>query len=169
ADAANVSCQTILACTPADYAQNPLLASTYLAIENTSKNGLGLSLPTGRIRVTRQTDANAAPILMANDVLPAAAPNDLILLRLGPPSQVRITRELKEHVDTDRSATLQMIQVTIHNPTDRAQKIILVEPRPAAASEILEKSDAFQMQSQGVVFTTQAPANGEKVLSYTLR
>ncbi len=169
ADAANLPCQSVLACAPADYAQNPLLASTYLAIENTSKNGLGLSLPSGRIRVTRQADANAAPILLANEVMSAAAPNDLILLRLGPPSQVRITRELKEHVDTDRSATLQVIQVTIHNPTDRAQKVVLVEPRPAAGSEILEKSDEFQMQSQGLVFTTQVPANGEKVISYTLR
>jgi len=165
----NISSQTVLACTPADYARVPLLASTYLAIENNSKNGLGLSLPPGRLRVTKQTDANAAPLLIADNVISGAAPDELILIRLGPPSQLSITREFKEHADTDRSATLQIAQLTIHNPTDRAKKIILVEPRPAAASQILEKTDEFQMQSQGLVFRTEVPANAEKVISYTLR
>jgi hypothetical protein len=165
----NVSCQTVLACTPADYARAPLLASTYLAIENNSKNRLGISFPPGRVRVMKQTDPSAAPILVADDVMSAIAPDELILVRLGPPSQVSISREIKEHADADRSAMLQITQLTIRNPTNRAQRIILVEPRPTAVSQILEKSDEYQIQSQGLVFRIEVPANAEKVISYTLR
>jgi len=169
ADAPNISCQSILACTPADYAHSPTVASTYLAIDNTSKNGLGLSLPPGRIRVTRQADANAAPMLVADDIFVPSAPNDLILLRLGNPSQVGIKHEIKEHLDTDRSAMLQIIQLTLHNASDRGQKVVLVEPHPPTASGVLEKSDEYQTQSQGLVFTVDVPANGEKIITYTLR
>ena len=158
-DARDISCQMILACGPADHG----FASTYLTIENSSKNNLARALPPGRLRVSKQST------LLADDVLPAIAPNDLLLVRLGQPSPITAKRETSERLDTDKSAANQTVQITLRNPTDQLQKILIIEPRPGAASQVIQKSSEFQMQTQSLLFNLEVPANGQQFLSYTIR
>lgn len=168
-DTANPNCQIILACGPGDYGRSPAFASSYLAIENSSKNNLGRSMPPGRVRIYKQSTADAAPALLAEDTLPPIAQNDLVLIRLGAASQVTAKREVNERFDTDKTAANQTIQITLRNRSDQAQKIVLIEPRPAPAHRILDKSMEFENQSQSMLFRIDLPANGEKVVSYTTR
>lgn len=168
-DAPNVSCQMILACCPEDFGRTPTFVSTYLAIENLSKNNLGRELPPGRVRVIRQSAPNAAPTLLANDILAASAQNDLILVRVGPATPITARRELTERFDTDKTAANQTIQIMLRNPTDQPQKILLLEPRPGPASQVIEKSTEYQIQSQSLLFKVDVPANGQKAVSYTVR
>ncbi|HEV8605987.1 MAG TPA: DUF4139 domain-containing protein [Tepidisphaeraceae bacterium] len=168
-DAANVGCQMVLACGAADYGRSPALATSYLAIENSSKNGLGRSFPAGRVRVSSQASQTAAPALLADDVLPAIAQGEPILLRLGATSQITVKRELEERRDTDRATFLQTIRITLRNPADQPQRILLIEPRPNSGAQIIDKSDDVQVQSQTMIFTANVPASGEKAISYSVR
>lgn len=168
-DAPAVSYQMVLACAANDYRRYPSTASTYLSIENTSKNGLGAALPPGRIRVSRQGTSGAAPIILAEDSFAAAEPNRLMLIRLGQPSQVSARRrESRSHLNDDGISTEQKIQITLRNRSDAAQRVLLIETVPASA-EIIEKSDDYQKQSRGVIFPVNVPAGGEKIVAYTLR
>ena len=166
-DAREVSCQTILAAAPADYSHMPAFACTYLAIENSSRNHLGRALPAGSLRVIRNSDAGAA--LVGSETLGALEVDDVMLVRLGQASPVTVKREISERMDNDKAAANQTIVLTVRNRGDQAQKIVLVEPRPAASSKVIEKSDEFHMQSQLLLFKIDIPASGEKVISYTVR
>jgi len=168
-DGANVAGELVLALGAADYARAPAQASNYLAIDNSSKNGLGNPLPAGRVRVMKQQAADAAPILLADDILQAAGKDELILVRLGPASQVTAKREFNERVNTDRTDAVQMIQITLHNAAEHPQRVLLIEPRQNPAAQIVEKSDDFQVQSQSLIFNVTIPANGDKTVSYSLR
>jgi len=168
-DAPGISCQMVLACTAADAARSGAFVPKYLAIENSSKNNLGRSLPAGRVRVVKQSNADAAPTLLIDAVLPAGAQDDLILVRIGPASAVTAKREIIERLDTNKSAVNQTIKITLRNSTDQLQKILLIEPRPGLAAQIIEKSDEFQTQSQSLLWKLDLPANGEKIVSYTTR
>ncbi len=168
-DAANVSSEMVLACGDGDYARTPAFAASYLVIENTSKNGLGRPLPAGRVRLSSQVSQNSAPALLADDVLPAVAQDDLIFLRLGATSQITAKREVEERRDTDRATFLQTIQITLRNPTDQPKRILLIEPRPISASQIIDKSEEVQLQSKTMIFTANVPAGGEKTVSYSVR
>ena len=167
-DAAEVSCQTVLACTPSDYSRIPTLVCTYLAIENSSKNHLGRALPAGHVRLIKQS-ADAAPTLLAEEPLFNVAIDDLILVRLGQPSGVSVKREIIERLDTERAVTDQTIQMKLRNRTNQPQKILLAEPRPSDASQIIQKSDDYQSQSRSILFRIDLPANDEKTITYTVR
>ncbi|HEV8290292.1 MAG TPA: hypothetical protein VGP94_00145 [Tepidisphaeraceae bacterium] len=167
-DAPSVTCQMILACRPEDFGRTPTFVSTYLAIENSSKNNLGRALPEGRVRVIRQS-ALDAPMLLANDVLAASAQNDLILVRVGPATPITARHEMTERFDNDKTAANPTVQITLRNPTEQPQKILLLEPLPGPASQVIEKSAEYQIQSQSLLFKIDVPANGQKVVSYTVR
>jgi hypothetical protein len=164
-DARQVAAQTLLAYTPKDSSR---FAASYLAIDNSSKNNLGHALPAGRLRVIQQS-ANAAPLLLGDAVLPPVAIDDLILARVGEASSVSIKREIVERMETDKTATTQVVQITLRNQTQQPQKILLCEPKPSAASQIVQKSDEYQVQSQAILFRIELPASGEKTISYTMR
>jgi hypothetical protein len=106
---------------------------------------------------------------LADDIVPAIAQNDLLLVRVGPASPVSVKRGVSEQIDPDPSSTLQIFQLNLHNSSNQPQKVLLVEPQPLANSQILEKSDEFRMQSDSMLFTVEVPANGDKVVSYSVR
>jgi hypothetical protein len=168
-DTANVSCQMVLACAPADTSNIPAFVPTYVAIENTSKNNLGRALPPGRVRVLKQTNSDAPPTLLADQILPASAQDDLIFVRVGGASPITAKRQIKERLDIENSAVNEMIEITLHNRSNQPQKILLLEPRIAPASQVIDKSDEYQIQAQSLLFKIDVPANGRKSVSYTLR
>jgi hypothetical protein len=168
-DVQNISSRMVLACAAADSGRTPAFVPTYLAIENSSKNNLGHSLPPGRVRVVKQTNADAAPILLADETVPARAQDDLMLVRVAPASLVTARREIVERLDTDKAAANQTTQVTLRNRSNQVQKVLLVEPQPSPASQVIEKTDEYQVQSQSLLFKVDVPANGEKTVSYTVR
>jgi hypothetical protein len=166
-DVPEVQCRTVLACSAGDYSRSPTFAATYLAIENSSKNNLGRALPAGRVRVIRNSEATSP--LVADEILPALAAEDLMLVRIGQPSQVSVKREIVERLDAEKATVHEIIHLTLGNRSEQAQKILLAEPRPAASAQVIEKSDEFQIQSQLLLFAVDVPAGGQKSVSYTVR
>jgi hypothetical protein len=144
----------------------------YLQIRNAEKNGLGIPLPAGRLRVYKQDEADATNEFIGEDVIQHTPKDEEVLVRLG--SAFDIVGERKQTnftIDEDNDVMTESFEVTLRNHKTEPVTVIVKENLFRWVNwEITESSDKWEKQDYRTIhIPVQVPVDGEKKVTYTVK
>ncbi len=163
----------------------------YLQFHNREADGLGVPLPKGKVRVFKadtrsqaevKLDATGKPVggsaavgsleFVGEDLIDHTAKNEKVLVKIGQAFDVtgeRVQTDFK--VDTARDWMEETFRITLRNAKKEAQKVVVRENLYRWVNwQITQKSDEFEkVDARTVHFVVDVPAEGEKVVTYTVK
>lgn len=144
----------------------------YLKLRNVEKNGMGLPLPAGRVRVYKKDEADAAEEFVGEDVIQHTPKDEQFLVRLG--SAFDVVGERKQTnftLDENKHELTESIEITLRNHKTTPVQVTVKESLFRWLTwNITESSDKFDKQDARTVhFPVDVPAGGEKKVTYTVR
>ncbi len=145
---------------------------TYLSFKNTKENGMGVPMPSGRVRVSKLDTADGSMEFIGEDRIDHTPKNETILLKLGSAFDVGgERRQVDFKIDTNRNTMTEEIEVKIRNRKEEAVKVIVKENlyrwtnwKITQASHAFEKHDA-----RTIHIPITIGADKEAVIKYTVR
>jgi hypothetical protein len=145
---------------------------TYLSFKNTQENGMGIPMPSGRVRVSKLDTADGSLEFIGEDRIDHTPRNETVLLKLG--SAFDVVGERKQmdfKIDTSRNTMTEEIEVRIRNRKEEPVKVIVKENlyrwtnwKILASTQPYEKQDA-----RTIHFPVTVPADKEVIVRYTVR
>ena len=145
---------------------------TYLSFRNRSEDGMGVPLPSGRVRVAKLDEADGSLEFIGEDRIDHTPKNETVQLKLG--SAFDVVGERKQvdfKVDSNRNTMTEEIEVRIRNRKEEAVRVIVKENlyrwtnwKITQANQPYEKQD-----SRTIYFPVSVAADGEAVVRYTVR
>lgn len=137
-----------------------------VSLDNVKEAGLGQPLPAGRVRVYDGND------FLGESMLAHTATGSDITLEVGKPFDLRADREATDfRLDRAGRTITESFAITLGNAKDKEATIQVFESLPRWSDwEIIESSvEAIKKNANQVEFNVPVPANGETVLTYTVR
>lgn len=145
---------------------------TYLRFKNSKQNGMGMPLPSGRIRVSKLDTADQSLEFIGEDVIDHTPKDETVLIKMGSAFDVVGERSIQDfRVDFDAEWLDETIEVTLRNHKDEAVNVIVKENLYRWVNwEITQKSHAFEkMDARTVHFPVRVEPDGEVVVRYKVR
>jgi hypothetical protein len=144
----------------------------YLLLQNTEKNGMGIPLPAGRVRVYKQDDVDKSLEFIGEDVIQHTPKDEQLMIKLG--SAFDIVGERKQtdfNANYDQHIITESIEIKLRNHKTEPVKVIVKENLFRWSNwEISQSSDKFEKQdSRTIHFPIDVPAGGEKTVTYTVK
>jgi hypothetical protein len=144
----------------------------YLSFKNSEANHLGRPLPKGKIRVYQRDEADDTLEFIGEDLIDHTAKDETLMIKLGQSFDVVGERKQTDYEYSQAAHRIvESYEITLrnHKPTD--QKVIVRESLFRWSNwEITRKSDDFEkIDSRTIHFPVTVPADGEKLVSYTVR
>jgi hypothetical protein len=144
----------------------------YLLLSNTEKNGLGIPLPAGRIRVYKRDPADNAQEFIGEDVIQHTPKDEDVSVKLG--SAFDIVGERRQ---TDFNANFnghvitESFEIKLRNHKDQPVHVIVKENLYRWSNwDITAASDPWQKQDYRTIhIPVDVPANGEKTVTYSVK
>jgi hypothetical protein len=144
----------------------------YLQIKNTEKNGLGIPLPAGRLRVYKQDEADKTNEFIGEDVIQHTPKDEEVLVKLGTAFDI-----VGERRQTDFTANYEQRQITesfeikVRNHKKEAVTILVRENLFRWTNwEITKQSHEFEkVDYRTIHFPIEVPAGGEQVVTYSVK
>jgi hypothetical protein len=144
----------------------------YLLLSNTDKNGLGIPLPAGRIRVYKRDPADNAQEFIGEDVIQHTPKDEDVSVKLG--SAFDIVGERRQ---TDFNANFnghivtESFEIKLRNHKDQPVHVIVKENLYRWTNwEITASSDPWEKQDYRTIhIPVDVPANGEKTVTYSVK
>ncbi len=145
---------------------------TYLSIRNRSEDGMGVPLPSGRVRVAKLDTADGSLEFIGEDRIDHTPKNETVQLKLGSAFDVvGERRQVDFKIDTNHNTMTEEIEVRIRNRKEEPVRVVVKENlyrwtnwKITQASRSYEKQDA-----RTIHFPVSVAANGEAVVRYTVR
>ncbi len=145
---------------------------TYLSFRNRTENGMGVPLPSGRVRVAKLDTADGSLEFIGEDRIDHTPKNETVQLKLGSAFDVvGERRQVDFKIDTNRNTMTEEIEVKIRNRKDEPVRVIVKENlyrwtnwKITQANQSYEKQDA-----RTIHFPVMVAADGEAVVRYTVR
>ncbi|MEO1596793.1 MAG: DUF4139 domain-containing protein [Pseudomonadota bacterium] len=144
----------------------------YLEFENRKRDGLGIPLPAGRLRVSQLDDADGTLEFIGEDVIGHTARNEPVRVRLGSAFDVTGERKQVDYAIDSRARWIEeTLEITLTNRKDAAQRVTVAESLYRYANwEISGESDDFEkIDSRTIHFDVRVPADGKKTVRYKVR
>jgi len=143
----------------------------YLGFQNAKAQNMGMPLPAGRVRVSKQDPADATLEFIGEDAIDHTPHNERVLIKLGSAFDVvGERRQVNFTLDTSRKSMTEEIEVKIRNQKKEPVTVVVKENlyrwihwRITAKSHDFEKQD-----SRTVHFPVKVASGGEAVLRYTV-
>jgi hypothetical protein len=142
---------------------------TYLQFKNEKKNGLGIPLPAGRIRVSRIDDADGSLEFIGEDIIDHTPKNEKVLIKMGSAFDVVGERRQTDfRVDVHGHWMEEEIEIKIRNHKDEAVELIVKENLYRWVNwDIREKNTDFEKtDARTVHFPVTVAADEEKIIRY---
>ncbi len=144
----------------------------YLRLKNEEKIGMGMPLPSGRIRVSQVDTADGSLEFIGEDTIDHTPKNEEILIKLG--SAFDVVGERKQidfKVDSRRDWMEETIEIKLRNHKDEPVKVIVKENLYRWTNwKITESNHHYdQVDSRTVHFPVNVPKDGEVTIKYTVR
>jgi hypothetical protein len=144
----------------------------YLLMKNSEKNGLGIPLPAGRVRVYKRDEADKNLEFIGEDVIQHTPKDEQVMIKMG--SAFDIVGERKQTnftVNSNGHEMTESIEVVLRNHKDQAVRVIVKENLYRWNNwQITQASDKWEKQdSRTIHFPVDVPANGEKKVTYTVK
>lgn len=145
---------------------------TYLSFRNKAENGMGVPLPSGRVRVAKLDTADGSLEFIGEDRIDHTPKNETVLLKLGSAFDVvGERRQVDFKVDTNRNTMTEEIEVKIRNRKDEPVTVMVKENlyrwtnwKITQANQPWEKQD-----SRTIHFPVKVAADAEAVVRFTVR
>jgi hypothetical protein len=144
----------------------------YLRFENVKENGLGVPLPSGRIRVSQLDPADGSLEFIGEDVIDHTPRDEEVLIQLG--SAFDVVGERKQidfRVDTARNWMEEVIEIELRNRKEEPVEVIVKENLYRWTNwEILETSHEWEkVDARTVHFPVRVDAGEEVQVRYRVR
>ncbi len=144
----------------------------YLLLKNSEKNGLGIPLPAGRVRVYKRDEADKNLEFIGEDVIQHTPKDEQVMIRMG--SAFDIVGERKQtdfSVNARGHEMSESIEVVLRNHKDQPVRVIVKENLYRWNNwQITQASDKWEKQdSRTIHIPVDVPANGEKKVTYTVK
>ncbi|HEX7952151.1 MAG TPA: hypothetical protein VF523_03660 [Burkholderiales bacterium] len=145
---------------------------TYLSFRNRSEDGMGVPLPSGRVRVAKLDTADGSLEFIGEDRIDHTPKNETVQLKLGSAFDVvGERRQVDFKIDSNRNTMTEEIEVKIRNRKDEPVRVIVKENlyrwtnwKITHANQPFDKQDA-----RTIHFPVTVAADGESVVRYTVR
>jgi len=145
---------------------------TYLSFRNKAENGMGVPLPSGRVRVAKLDTADGSLEFIGEDRIDHTPKNETVLLKLGSAFDVvGERRQVDFKVDSNRNTMTEEIEVKIRNRKEEPVTVIVKENlyrwtnwKITQANQPWDKQD-----SRTIHFPVKVAADSEAVVRYTVR
>jgi len=144
----------------------------YVAFRNGKEERLGLPLPAGRVRVYKKDPADGSLELVGEDAIDHTPKDERVRLKLGSAFDVKGERKQTDfQVDTRGHWLRESFEIRLRNHKEEEVEVIVKENLYRWSNWTIEaKSHEFTKEDARTVhFLVKVPANGETVVTYTVR
>ena len=143
----------------------------YLKFKNEEAIGMGMPLPSGRIRVSQRDKADGTLEFIGEDKIDHTPKDELVLIKLGSAFDVvgeRVQTDFR--IDTSRKTMDEKFEIKVRNHKDEPVKVIVKENLYRWTNrEITESTHKFdKVDSRTIHFPIEVPKDGEVTIRYTV-
>ncbi len=144
----------------------------YLRFKNAKDNGLGMPLPSGRIRVSKLDPADKSLEFIGEDTIDHTPKDERVLIKLGDAFDVVGERKQVDFkIDTVRDWLEEEIEIKLRNHKDEPVTVIVKENLYRWVNwEIVQKSQNYEkVDARTIQFPVQVKKDGEAAVRYRVR
>lgn len=144
----------------------------YLQFKNAENSNMGMPLPAGRVRVSKQDPADQTLEFIGEDIIDHTPRNENLLLKLGSAFDVvGERRQVDFKVDTTRKTMTEEIEVKLRNQKKERVEVMVKENLYRWVNwNISQRSHEYRKDdSRTVVFPVTIAAGEEAVVRYTVQ
>jgi len=145
---------------------------TYLSFKNTQENGMGIPMPSGRVRVSKLDTADGSLEFIGEDRIDHTPKNETVLLKLGSAFDVvGERRQVDFKIDSARNTMTEDIEVKIRNRKQEPVKVVVKENLYRWTNwKIVSSNSPYEKQdSRTVYFPVTVDPDQEVVVRYTVK
>ncbi len=140
----------------------------YIDLKNSKKNGLGMPLPKGTVRVYK-ADKSGAKQFIGEDSIDHTPRDEDIRIKMGDAFDVVASRKQTKWESVGRCAVETSWEIEIRNHKDTNEQVLISEPI-SGDWEILGHSHLYKKEdAHNFTFDVAVPANGKKTVTYVVR
>lgn len=149
---------------------NPGKVKVMLELKNSQENNLGMPLPKGRIRV-QKADSEGSLQFIGEDRIDHTPKDEKVRIYIGNAFDIKGERIRTEVREPNKNVREESYRITLRNHKKEPVTITVVEYLNRWNEwQIIKKDHDFVKTEAGKAeFTVNIPANGEKVINYTVR
>ena len=144
----------------------------YLVLRNSERNGLGIPLPAGRVRVYKRDEADAALEFVGEDTIEHTPKDEEVMVKLGSAFDVVGERRQTEfNADYGAHWITEGFEITLRNHKKEPVRVIVKENLFRWVNwEITRSSDRYEKQDYRTIhIPVDVKADGERKVTYTVR
>jgi hypothetical protein len=143
----------------------------YLRFENSEKTGMGMPLPSGRVRVSKMDPADQSLEFIGEDTIDHTPKDEKVLIKLG--SAFDVVGERKQidfKVDTMRNWLDEEIEIKLRNHKEEPVNVIVKENLYRWINwEITKKTHDYEkVDARTIHFPVRVAKDGEETIRYTV-
>jgi hypothetical protein len=144
----------------------------YLLLRNSEKNGMGIPLPAGRVRVYKRDEADANLEFIGEDVIQHTPKDEQVMVKLG--SAFDIVGERKQtdfKADYGAHWITESFEIKLRNHKKEPVKVIVKENLFRWVNwEITQSSDKWEKQDYRTIhIPVEVPVDGERTVTYSVK
>lgn len=154
----------------ADYGTTNAKVDTYLEFENRENVGLGIPLPSGRVRVS-QEDGDTLEFI-GEDTIDHTPKDETVLIKLGSAFDVvGERRQVDFQIDTRARRIDETIEIRVRNHKEEPVTVVVRENLFRwAKNDVVQASARYERKDASTVeFPLQIARDGEAVVTYRVR
>ncbi len=144
----------------------------YLRFTNDERSGMGMPLPSGRMRVSKLDPADQSLEFVGEDAIDHTPKDEKVLIKIGSAFDVVGERRQTDfNIDVNRHRMDESFEIKVRNRKDAPVRVLVREVLYRGANaQITRKSHEFEKQDARTVhFPVEIPKGGEVVVTYTVR
>lgn len=143
----------------------------YLRFKNEKQAGMGMPLPAGRIRVSKQDPADKSLEFIGEDTIDHTPKDEQVLIKMGTAFDVVGERKQVDFsIDVRAHIIDETIEIKVRNHKDAPVKVLVKENLYRWTNwKITEKTHEFEkLDARTIQFPVNVPKDGEVTLRYTV-
>jgi len=144
----------------------------YLEVENRKDHGLGIPLPAGRMRVHKRDEADGFPELVGEDAIDHTPKDEKVRLMMGDAFDIVGERKQMEfQCEYNAHWVRETYEIRVRNHKAEPVEVLVAERMYRWVNWTLERQshESVKKDAQLVHFPVAVPANGETVITYTVK
>jgi len=137
-----------------------------IELKNTEKNGLGIPLPRGKVRVYK-TDTDGSMQFIGEDIIDHTPKDEKVILSLGNAFDIAGERKITDHKKIAANIFRDTYEIRLRNHKKESVNVKIVE-RQFGEWSIIQTSHPYEKRdSETVEFNVMIPVDGEVIVTYT--
>ncbi|MEZ4416612.1 MAG: DUF4139 domain-containing protein [Gemmatimonadota bacterium] len=143
-------------------------ALVYLGFDNAEREGLGMPLPRGVVRVYK-ADASGAQQFIGEDRIDHTPRDEQVRIQIGEAFDVVGDRRQTDFEIIGSCVTESEWEISIRNHKDTAEAVTVIEPVGGDWTLVSSSHEAHKIDAWTFEFRPRVPANGEVTVRYRVR